>query len=247
MLGDYVLKEKSMLSSFGSHGCAMTCALYFLHVMWDTLQPSREVVRPHNQLQLADTELNEEIAKMLTANNPAAPQNVARFNMKERCYKFEPMVEQLVLHYGNDGWLLHKGSDEAKKQADVEKAESEAAAKFNAEVERALKEKEAGLDVEAPDDSRQLRNQFNFSERAAQTFNYPLRDRATFTEPPPTATVSSTFNLVVLWWLMSCARDIVHHIAHKPALQTLTLSCSHSGMCLTHALCCRLLLNVGDI
>lgn len=48
----------------------------------------------------------------------------------------------------------------------------------------------AGLDVELPDDSRQLRNQFNFSERAAQTFSYPMRDRATFTEPAPTATIS---------------------------------------------------------
>jgi hypothetical protein len=52
-----------------------------------TLQPVREVVRPDNQLRLTDTELNEEIAKMLTANNPAAPRNVARFNMKERTYK----------------------------------------------------------------------------------------------------------------------------------------------------------------
>lgn len=42
---------------------------------------------------------------------------------------------------------------------------------------------------EAPDDSRQLRNQFNFSERAAQTVNFPLRNRETFTEPPPTKTV----------------------------------------------------------
>lgn len=33
---------------------------------------------------------------MLTANNPTAPQNLARFNMKERSYKFEPMVEQHV-------------------------------------------------------------------------------------------------------------------------------------------------------
>lgn len=47
-----------------------------------------------------------------------------------------------------------------------------------------------GGDDDAPDDSRQLRNQFNFSERAAQTLNFPLRDRETFTEPPPTATVS---------------------------------------------------------
>lgn len=54
------------------------------------------MVRPANQLQLSEGELREEVAKMLTANNPAAPQNLARFNMKERSYKFEPMVEQHV-------------------------------------------------------------------------------------------------------------------------------------------------------
>jgi hypothetical protein len=32
--------------------------------------------------------------------------------------------------------------------------------------------------------------QFNFGDSAAQTFNFPLRDRATMTEPPPTATAS---------------------------------------------------------
>ncbi|KAF6261307.1 WD40-repeat-containing domain protein [Scenedesmus sp. NREL 46B-D3] len=157
--------------------------------------PTREVVRPPNQLQLTEAELAEETAKMLTANNPAAPQNVARFNMKERCYKFDPMVEQVVVHYGNDGWLLHKAGEEARRQAEAEKAEAEAAAKFQAELDRALRDKEAGADVEPPDDSRQLRNQFNFSDRAAQTFTYPLRDRATYTEPPPTATVSGSCSM----------------------------------------------------
>jgi dynein intermediate chain 1 len=60
------------------------------------MQPTREVVRPANQLQLSEAELKEEVAKMLTANNPAAPQNLLRFNTKERAYKLEPMVEQHV-------------------------------------------------------------------------------------------------------------------------------------------------------
>ena len=51
------------------------------------MQPVREVVKPENQLNLSETELDEEVAKMLTANNPAAPRNVARYNMKERAYK----------------------------------------------------------------------------------------------------------------------------------------------------------------
>jgi hypothetical protein len=82
-----------------------------------------------------------------------------RFNMKERCFKFEAMVDQTVVHYASDGWLLHKSSEEARRQADAERAEAEAAARFQAEVERAAREKEAGMDVEPPDDSRRLRNQ----------------------------------------------------------------------------------------
>lgn len=156
--------------------------------------PTREIVKPPNQLQLSEAELSEEIAKMLTANNPAAPKNVARFNMKERCYKFEPMVEHTITHYASDGWLLHRSSDEAVKQQNAEKHEEEASVKFQAEIDRAAREKEAGMETEAPDDSRQLRNQFNFNERAAQTFNYPMRDRETFTEPPPTASMSGACN-----------------------------------------------------
>ncbi|KAL6762450.1 WD40-repeat-containing domain protein [Haematococcus lacustris] len=157
----------------------------------DFAMPVREIIKPDNQLRLTETELAEEIAKILTANNPAAPKNVARFNMKERVYKFEPMVDQTIIHYSTDGWLLHKGSEEAKRQMDMEKMEQEASTRFQAEVDKAHHDKRDDGD-DAPDDSRQLRNQFNFSERAAQTLNYPLRDRETFTEPPPTATVSGS-------------------------------------------------------
>jgi hypothetical protein len=42
------------------------------------------------------------------------------------------------------------------------------------------------------EDSKALRNQFNFSERAAQTQNNPYRDRHTSTEPPPTASFTAS-------------------------------------------------------
>lgn len=98
------------------------------------MQPTKEVYKPDNQLQLAEKDLQEEIAKMLTANNPAAPKNTARFNMKERVYKLEPMVDQLLMHYATDGWLMHKASEDARKQQEVEKQVEEAAAKFQNEV-----------------------------------------------------------------------------------------------------------------
>ena len=136
---------------------------------------------------------------MLTADNPAAPKKLIRFNMKERTYKLEPMVDNTIVHYATDGWLLNKGSEEAKKQMDMERMEHEASTRFQMEVERSqvdsmrsshALEGEGGN--EGPDDSKQLRNQFNFSERAAQTTYHALRDRETYTEPPPKANVSGS-------------------------------------------------------
>lgn len=152
------------------------------------LLPTRVVMRPDNQLQLTEKELEEEIAKMLTANNPSAPKNVARYDQKLRTYKFEPMVEQVLVHYATDGWLLHKSGDEAKKQSDLMKLEAELTAKFQAELQAAAEKETAGESSEPPDDSKQLRNSFNYSDRAAQTFNTGSKDRETMTEPPPTAT-----------------------------------------------------------
>jgi hypothetical protein len=46
-----------------------------------------------------------------------------------------------VVHYASDGWLLHKSSDDARKQLEQEKGEAEAATRFQAEMDRALREK----------------------------------------------------------------------------------------------------------
>lgn len=164
------------------------------------------MVKPDNQLQLTEQEMQEEIAKMLTANNPQAPKNVVRFNMKERNYKLEPMVEQTIVHYATDGWLIHKSSEEAKKQAEADK---EAEASGRRTVTEAGTGTDAGTgagtaagEAEGFDEAKHLRNQFNFSERAAQTLNYPLRERGTMTEPPPTATISGALPARQRWgWL----------------------------------------------
>lgn len=165
---------------------------------------------------------------MLTANNPAAAKNIARFNMKERCYKFEPMVEQTIVHYATDGWLLHKGSEEARKQMDMEKMEQEAAARFQAEMDKAQAHGDKDGEADGPDDSKQLRNQFNFSERAAQTVYYALRDRETYTEPPPTVTISGRFLR-----------------ASPPAGRYFCTTRASDCLALHHA--CRLVHTVGDL
>ncbi len=57
--------------------------LTMLDVLMDlsmtVVQPAREVVRPDNQLTLTEKQLDEELARTLTAGNPAAPSNIVRF------------------------------------------------------------------------------------------------------------------------------------------------------------------------
>jgi dynein intermediate chain 1 len=59
---------------------------------------------------------------------------------------------------------------------------------IQAELAAAAEKESAGESSEPPDDSKQLRNSFNYSDRAAQTFNSGSKERETMTEPPPTAT-----------------------------------------------------------
>ena len=146
-------------------------------------EPPTILIKPREQLQLTDKELAEEFTMVLRADNPEAPSNIVRFSHKERCFKFDATVDQLEIHFAQDGHLLHMSSDDAKKQKDREDEEKTAMAK---DIER--KKAEGGEDQ---DDSTQLRNQFNFSERASQTLNNALRERGTMTEPPPSVEYSA--------------------------------------------------------
>ena len=50
---------------------------------------------------------------------------------------------------------------------------------------------EEGGSPEPKSGSKKLTNQFNYSERASQTYNNPYRERSTATEPPPRLTFSA--------------------------------------------------------
>nr|XP_023483262.1 dynein intermediate chain 1, axonemal isoform X7 [Equus caballus] len=106
----------------------------------DEWAQSKATVRPPDQLELTDAELKEEFTRILTANNPHAPQNIVRYSFKAA----EKVAEELM----------------TPKQPK----------------------------------ERKLTNKFNFSERASQTFNNPLRDRECQMEPPPRTNFSATAN-----------------------------------------------------
>ena len=148
-----------------------------------------ERIKPSKQVQgLTDADLNKEHTRVLSAKDPNAPDNVSRFSFKDRQFKLDAAVEQMFTHFEMEGCLVHKDTEEGRRivsEADAEKVAAERA-----------KENEAlaaqSDHYEREDDSKQLRNQFNFSERASQTFNHPLRERGTVTEPPPSISFSAT-------------------------------------------------------
>lgn len=156
-------------------------------------EPAKIYVRPKEQLQLSDKELKEEFTRILKADNPEVclrgehgvkQKTLIRFSHKEKCYKVDGTIEQAEVHFAQEGILLDVKSDEAKKQKEKEDDEKAAQAR---QIELAHQEGGDGGDG----DETNLRNQFNFSERASQTLNNALRERGTMTEPPPSVEYSS--------------------------------------------------------
>jgi dynein intermediate chain 1 len=148
------------------------------------------MLKPDDQLNLTDVELKEEITRILKANNPNAPQNIVRFSHKDKQYKLTPHVEQLAIHFQMDGNLIPKDSEEARKQATRKDDQS---SDFQ-DTETSTTARTADDDDDpskAKPKEKKITNQFNFSERASQTFNNPARERSTMTEPPPRLTYSS--------------------------------------------------------
>ncbi|XP_021357604.1 dynein intermediate chain 2, ciliary-like [Mizuhopecten yessoensis] len=195
----------------------------------DDWMHSKALVKPEDQLDLNEQQLKEEFTRILTANNPHAPQNIVRYSFKERQYKQISSVDQLAIHFALDGNMLHKDSDEARRQmaklgmpdavqseqagseggegagagaAEADDAKDECGSPTNDQADHEEPVQELGKD-EGRDDAatptpaaaaggKKLTNQFNYSERASQTYNNPYRERGTATEPPPRATFSGS-------------------------------------------------------
>jgi len=139
-------------------------------------------VKPEDQLELTAEELEkEEEPRVLYPTNPRAAHNLTQFSYKERCYKKDEQVEQVVYHLVGDGQILKKDSPEELQQQEILKRKKEEQEKRDAaeavDVEIEEYEGEAAK-------KNTLRNQFNFSERASQTYNEVQRTRTISTQPP---------------------------------------------------------------
>lgn len=159
-------------------------------------EPIKRTVRPDNQLQLTEEQLDEDLTRVLTANDPNVPNNITKYNYKEKAYKQDPEgpMDHLAFHFQMDGCSLHKESEEAQMQQQYEEAKKMDLDRLKKEAAQEAHEAgEEDIEAEAPKTGK---NQFNYSERAAQTFNNQLRSRGVATEPPP---VVQFFATVTQW------------------------------------------------
>ncbi|XP_028411720.1 dynein intermediate chain 2, ciliary-like [Dendronephthya gigantea] len=168
---------------------------------FDEWTQPKQLIKPSDQLELTETELKEEFTRILTANNPHAPSNIVRFSHKDKLFKPLSSVDQLAIHFSMDGNMLHKDSDEAKRQltkqgiaVGSDSEEEDENDEDGTEIEVEGKEAEKTEVPTAPQTEKKLTNQFNYCERASQTYNNPYRERETQTEPPPRANFSATAN-----------------------------------------------------
>jgi dynein intermediate chain 1, axonemal len=71
-----------------------------------------------DQEDLTQEQRDETIYKKLSSNNPQAPSNITKFSYKDRFFKIEDSVDQIVWHYQCDGDILVAESEEARDQDD---------------------------------------------------------------------------------------------------------------------------------
>lgn len=154
--------------------------------------PETKVEVPKDQLQLTEQELDEDVSKALTATDPNVAANHVVFHWKDFEYKNVPPgpSDHVFVHFAMDGCILHTDTDEARQQ----KQEAEDKADALEEAKRALLAKalEAGDDPSSLTMPTMGKNQFNYSDRAAQTFNHHVKDRMVTTSPPETKTFGAT-------------------------------------------------------
>lgn len=148
-------------------------------------EPIKKIVKPESQLVLTDEQLVDEVTRILTASDPNVPNNITKYNYKEKSYKQDPEgpMDNLAFHFQPNGCALHKESEEYNTQVQNEEAKLMDLEKIQKEAAKeAMEAGEEDIESLAPKTGK---NQFNYSERAAQTFNNGLKHRGVATEPPP--------------------------------------------------------------
>ncbi|XP_063227118.1 dynein intermediate chain 2, ciliary [Bacillus rossius redtenbacheri] len=118
--GPKLLKQKASLARLHGLSRADNPEVTLSADEGETWLRAKQILKPQDQEDLSELELNEEIQRVLTANNPHLQDNMVQYSFKEG--SFVPVVpsthEIVLLHV--EGVCLHKDSEEAKQQLNAE-------------------------------------------------------------------------------------------------------------------------------
>jgi len=153
---------------------------------------NNEANMPQNdQVDLTPEERDATIFKVLTSKNPQAPHNITRFSWKERQFKTEDIVDQLVFHYQVEGNVLLQDSEEARLQEEfLEQKKNTDTALLN-KINKAIKDEYGKVPHDGEEQQKKsLRNMFNYQERTSMTPVIVYKERGIKTAPPKTSIFS---------------------------------------------------------
>ena len=155
---------------------------------------------PADQCKLSAKQLEEDMTRVLTATNPHTAHNPVSYNYAERAYKAVPPLaeDEVFFHFRQMARTMHKGSDEYAAQADYDKNFRETVQDKRRQRQEAAQEEGKTLSQAELEEDDTQRNQFNFTERAAQTYNPTTKARTVSTTPPDS---TNSTGLMTQWGL----------------------------------------------
>ncbi|KAK9729109.1 hypothetical protein QE152_g16052 [Popillia japonica] len=153
----------------------------------------------------SDADLKESIARILTTTNPKEPYSLVEYNHKIGEFVVLPTTGNLVAVFEGIGTYIHNDSEHPRELLTAQcigpfafdqttEAEDEISTQMDT-IDEAKGEEGACFERTT---EKKLTNQINFSERAALTYNNPVRCQETQTTAPPMATFSAN----VLQWVI---------------------------------------------
>uniref|UniRef100_T1JEU0 Uncharacterized protein n=1 Tax=Strigamia maritima TaxID=126957 RepID=T1JEU0_STRMM len=131
--------------------------------MFDEEEPEEEMNKSYDEpVQLTDPELKEEITRVLTTENPNQIKNLIVFNYKEMAFQQISITDHTVHHIEIPSKVITPKPNESRRTSTNEPEE-----------------------VGKPAPIKPAPNKFNYNDRAAQTYNLPVRKQEMQTLPPP--------------------------------------------------------------
>ena len=174
------------------------------------------------------------LRSVVTANNPRAPHNLVIFNFLER--EFKPVAaasdEHISFHVSRNGTLLHLQSEDASDQKAYERNfKDERDTRRRARVKEAQEQNPPKqLSAEEMEDDVQ-RNQFNFTERAVQSFDNTTKTRVVSTTPPESVSVRGSMTQWALYDAYVIEYDRMIYVSWAHGTQGASLARARASSC----------------